>query len=379
MSCFEASTPALITYPADLENLVETLRHEPILAVDTESNSLYAYREQVCLIQFSTCRHDHLIDPLVLNDLSPLAPLFNDPTIEKVFHAAEYDLQCLKRDFGFSFSNLFDTMVAARVLGRKEVGLGALLKTEFDIRQDKRNQRANWGQRPLPPELLDYACMDTHYLIPLRNRLREQLAQCDLLPLAYEDFNRQSAIKINESDTLESKPVDPWRISGAHDLKPQQAAVLLEICRYRDQEARSLNRPLFKVINDSTLFAIASKSPRNLEELKQLPGMSAWQLKHHGYRLLAAVRRGLKARPEYPPRFSRSNDGLIKRLDALRNWRKKIARKMGVASDVVLPRDLMLSVAERNPHDLKELTEILSETPWRLNHFGDQILEALDQ
>jgi len=370
-------TSLLITNPADLQNLVETLRLERVLAVDTESNSLYVYREQVCLIQISTTIQDYLVDPLAFKDLTPLAPLFSDPAIEKIFHAAEYDLQCLKRDFGFSFANLFDTMVAARILGRKEIGLGDLLKTEFDIIQDKRNQRANWGQRPLSPELLDYACMDTHYLIPLRNRLGEQLTQLDLLSLAKEDFNRLIAVKPNGNDALESKPVDPWRIRGAHDLQPQQVAVLLGLCRYRDQVARALNRPLFKVFNDSTLLAIAIKSPKKLEELKHLPGMSAWQVKRHGNRLLQVVQRGLQAKPEYPPRFSRSNDGLLKRIDALRNWRKKVARKMGVASDVVLPRDLMLSVAERNPHNMKELAEILSGAPWRLEHFGDQLLKAL--
>jgi ribonuclease D len=377
MTCPEESTPALITNPADLQHLTEALSHESILGVDTESNSLYAYQEQVCLIQFSTGQKDYLVDPLALEDLSPLASLFDEPGIEKVFHAAEYDLLCMKRDFGFGFSNLFDTMVAARILGRKEVGLGALLKEEFDIQQDKRNQRANWGERPLSTEMLNYACMDTHYLIPLRNRLREQLSQGELLPLAIEDFNRLSAIKINGNDSPENKTVDPWRISGSHDLDPQQAAILLELCRYRDKTARSLDRPLFKVINDSTLLAIATKKPQNPEELKLIPGMTAWQVKRHGHRLLQAVQHGSKARPAYPPRQPRSNNGLIKRLEALRDWRKKMAQKMGVASDVVLPRDLMSSVAARNPQTLEELAEALSETPWRLSHFGDQILEAL--
>jgi ribonuclease D len=211
----------------------------------------------------------------------------------------------------------------------------------------------------------------------LRNRLREELSQVELLPLAIEDFKRTSAVKINENDSAENKAVDPWRISGAHDLDPQQAAILLELCWYRDQAARALDRPLFKVINDSTLLAIAIQRPQNPEELKQIPGMTAWQVKRHGHRLLKAVRHGSKARPAYPPRQRRSSDGLIKRLEALRNWRKKVAKKMGVASDVVLPRDLMYIVAVRNPQTLEELAETLSETPWRLDHFGDQILKEL--
>src|SRR3989304_2551096 len=171
----ELPDPILITHPRQLEALAKTLASEAILAVDTESNSLHAYREQVCLVQFTTSQADYLVDPLVLLDLSPLAGLFSNPNIEKIFHAAEYDLVCLKRDFGFSFANLFDTMLAARILGRPGVGLGSLLESEFGVPLDKRFQRANWGQRPLPPSLLAYARLDTHYLIDLRHRLKAAL------------------------------------------------------------------------------------------------------------------------------------------------------------------------------------------------------------
>ena len=122
--------PTFVTQYDELQHLVEKLLKEPIIAVDTESNSLFAYQEQVCLIQFSTRKSDFLVDPLALQNLEILAPVFSEPGIEKVFHAAEYDLICLKRDFGFEFSNLFDTMVASRILGREAVGLGSILKAE---------------------------------------------------------------------------------------------------------------------------------------------------------------------------------------------------------------------------------------------------------
>ena len=122
---------------------MEELGREPLVAVDTESNSLHAYRERVCLIQFSIARADFLVDPLALKDLSSLAPIFEDERIEKIFHAAEYDLICLNRDFGFTFTNLFDTSVAARILGREAIGLGSMLEAEFGVRQNKRHQRAN--------------------------------------------------------------------------------------------------------------------------------------------------------------------------------------------------------------------------------------------
>ena len=127
MQVAELPAPVLVTRIDTLHDMLAQLVQEPVVAVDTESNSLHAYREQVCLLQFSTPQVDYLVDPLALHDLSSLAGLFADPAIVKVFHAADYDILCLKRDFDFKFANLFDTMVAARILGRPAVGLGAVL------------------------------------------------------------------------------------------------------------------------------------------------------------------------------------------------------------------------------------------------------------
>lgn len=368
--------PIFISRAPALQRLADNLLHEAIIAVDTESNSLYAYQEQVCLIQFSTSHQDFLVDPLALDDLSPLAPVFSHPRIEKVFHAAEYDLICLRRDFNFEFVNLFDTMLAARILGRDAIGLGNLLEAEFGVVVDKRYQRANWGQRPLPSHLLSYARLDTHYLIPLRHRMYLELQSRGLLALAAEDFNRLTNL---DGRMPENKPDDCWRISGAGDLHPQKAAVLRELCRYRDQAARSLNRPLFKVIGDKTLLEIAARSPHSLTDLSTIPGMTPGQMSRHGKGILAAVERGLRADPIYPPRSRRPDEAYLERLEALRNWRKITARKLGVNSDVVLPRELLHAIAESNPHREQELCNLLSEVPWRYEHFGNQILDTLKQ
>ena len=368
--------PVLITRLGGLKQLAETLSRESIIAVDTESNSLYAYREQVCLIQFSTSRTDYLVDPLAIKDLSALAPLFRSPKIEKVFHAAEYDLICLKRDFGFEFANLFDTMVAARVLGREAIGLGSILEVEFGVHLDKRFQRANWGQRPLPYQLLAYARLDTHYLIPLRNRLKQELQEANLWPLAREDFERMNHVNGIER-TSEDRSGECWRIGGAYDLSPQQAAVLMELCRYRDRTARRLNRPLFKVLNDRTLMAIAAEMPRNLKDLSRLPGMTRGQMERHGTALLEAVQSGMAAEPAYPPRAPRPNEEFLDRVEALRRWRKVTAEEMGVKSDIILPRDLLFSLAEQNPRQPEDLADVMSDVPWRLERFGERILEVL--
>lgn len=362
-----------ITKPGGLKRLAHLLADQPIIAVDTESNSLFAYREQVCLIQFSTPEADYLLDPLALTDLSPLGPIFADPHVQKTFHAAEYDLLCLKRDFGFGFSNLFDTMLAARILGRKEVGLGSILEAEFGIQVDKRQQRANWGQRPLPGHLLDYASQDTHYLIPLKERLEHQLKQKGLLPLAEEDFRRVCQVEV----TPENGKNACWRVNGVHKLSPQQVAVLQQLCVYRDEVARSRNRPLFKVISDHTLHAIASNLPSNLDELKTLPGMTNHQLSRHGKALLQAVQRGLQAEPVHPPRNVRPDDRFLARVEVLKQWRKLKAHELEVESDIILPRDLLHVLAARNPQEMGALSECLSDVPWRRERYGEEILKVL--
>ncbi len=368
--------PILITRPAALNRLAEELSGEAIIAVDTESNSLYAYQERVCLIQFSTREQDYLVDPLSLDDLLPLKGIFKTAGIEKVFHAAEYDLICLERDFGFQVNNLFDTMVAARILGWEAIGLGSILEAQFGVQVNKRFQRANWGQRPLPEALLSYARLDTHFLIALRERMYAALQEKGLWPLAVEDFSRMS---LTDGRSNNAKTEDCWRVSGSMDLPGQNAAVLRELCRYRDQAARSSNRPLFKVIGDKTLLEIAARCPASMDELEQISGMTEGQLERHGRGLLAAVERGLEATPIYPPRSPRPDDETLERLDALRNWRKTTARKMGVNSDVILPRDLLFAVAVNNPRWYEDLESVLHQVPWRVEHFGGEILDTVRQ
>ena len=197
----------------------------------------------------------------------------------------------MKRDFDFEFTNLFDTMVAARILGRDAMGLGSMLESEFGVEVDKRYQRANWGQRPLPPQLLSYAQLDTHYLIDLRERLHAELVRTRLWLLAVEDFVRMTGV---DGHLAEPRGDECWRISGANDLSPQRAAVLKELCRYRDQAARTMNRPLFKVIGDKTLLQIAEVCPEDTGSLALIPGMTPGQVERHGKGMLAAVERGKK-------------------------------------------------------------------------------------
>ena len=347
---------------------------QPLVAVDTESNSLYAFQEQVCLIQFSTPDGDFLVDPLALPDLTVLDELFATDRIEKIFHAAEYDMICLRRDFDFRFNALFDTMVAARILGWKKVGLGSILESLFGIKVDKRFQRANWGQRPLTEELLTYARLDTHFLIELRSRLQSQLETADKLALAAEDFARVTQV-VGPKRVAESELC--FRVNASRDLNGQQLAVLQELCKFRESMARRMNRPSFKVMGDRTLLAIAQDAPKSQPALERVNELSIKQARRFGRGLVASVRRGVKAPPPVMARRPRPDNGFLNRYDAMRNWRKNKARSVGVESDVVLPKDLLSEIARESPSEQDSLAEIMVTVPWRLEHYGGEILDVI--
>jgi ribonuclease D len=371
--CDHPLTPPVgVDRPEVLQNLLPVLLSEPRLAVDTESNSLHAYREQVCLIQFSTPQTDYLIDPLALSDLSPLAPLFADPNIEKIFHAAEYDLICLKRDFGFQVTNIFDTMQSARILGYPQVGLDGLLTIKYGIHLEKRYQKADWGARPLSPEMLNYARLDTHYLLRLRDDLQAELEAANLSQLAREEFIRLSKLDGNgktESPTWE-------RIGRGAKLTDRQLAVLKALCDWRDQVAERLDRPAFKVLDEKRLIALSQALPRQPEDLAPL--LSQYQQQRFGPEILRAVKTGLSAPPPSRQRSRRPNDAVLARLKALSQWRKQQAQALGLESDLILPKAWMQTIAERAPHTLDELANLMPESPWRLEKFGPAILKIIE-
>ena len=375
--------PQLVAEPESLARLVEALAAEPAVGVDTESNSLYAYRERVCLIQFSTPTQDYILDPLALPDLAALAPLFANPAQQKIFHAAEYDVICLKRDYGFKFANLFDTMLAARTLGWPRLGLGAILQERFGVTMNKRFQRADWGERPLTSELLDYARLDTRYLVPLRDLLAAELAAAGRAEEAQEEFERLERVTGAPPALLAGvgddgiNPNAFWRVNGARDLTPAQAAVLRELFAYREHQAERADRPPFKIMNDQTLVEIARLQPLSLEALEGVAGMTQPQIRRHGARLLQAVRRGQAAAPARPPHAEREPDIVRDRYERLHQWRKRRAQARGVESDVIVSRDALWELARRNPASPEALEELEHLGPWRRNAYGREILDVL--
>ena len=365
----------LITTQSDWRLCLEKLQAEPRLAIDLEANSMYAYREEVCLIQITIPGQDYVIDPLGVSDLSGLGDIVQNPDVEKVFHAAEYDLTLLKRQFGWQLQNLFDTMWAARILGYPRYGLASMLEAVYGIVLDKRYQKSNWCKRPLSPEQLVYAQLDTHHLLQLRDHLEGELKAAGRMAEAAETFAEQTHVKLSNND------FDPdafWSISGAFDLTRQQQAVLKALAIYRDQEAHQRNQPLFKIFHDKTLLELAQTTPSSLATLREVYGMSAGQTRRYGRQLLNVIAEGLQApHPAYPPRSQRPPEAAMNRYDKLHTWRKNTASARGVESDVIISRDALWAIALQNPQTEAELQQLEEVGEWRGKTYARDILAVL--
>lgn len=377
--------PVWVDTPAAFRRMLARLHGEPALAVDTESNSLFVYREQVCLIQISVPGTDFLVDSLVLRDLSGLGPFLSDPAVLKVLHGAEYDLSGLHREFGFTLDNLFDTMWASRILGWPEHGLAALLQAKFGVHLDKRYQRANWGLRPLPPEQLDYARLDTYYLLRLHGIQAEELAARHRWPQAHDRFARLAQTR------CVPKPFDPdgfWQMASIKTLDDPGRGVLCALYRYREHLAQAENLPPFKILSNKVLLTLSERRPQDLEGLRQVRGLPTRLLRHDSHSLLATIRRGASQplawedRPRAANGAGRGANGRPSpecqaRFEALRTWRNAAAERRGVEPDLVLTNQSLWAVANRNPHERADLAREGLLARWQIEEFGNDLLAVV--
>ena len=371
-SSTERYVPEVVASQEALRALAEELMTQPRAAVDTEANSLYAYREQVCLIQISLPGVNYLVDPLALDDLSPLAPFFHSLDIEKVFHAADYDLMVLQRDFGFTTRAIFDTMWAARVLGWPKVGLADVLTSHFNVHPNKKYQRYDWGRRPLDPEALTYAWMDSHYLLPVRDI---QIAELE----AAGRWEEVQEIFVYLTSTVEVLPEDStarhfWRLKGLHRLRPHEQRQLFQLFLWRERVAEKLDRPPVKVMSNQRLTRLAHIQPRTREELAAA-GLAPSQVRRFGGDLLNAL--NSESLPELPPAANqrRLPEAVVSRFNALKAWRKDVAHLRGVDSDVILPNVTLWDLAKHPPADMASLLNVPGIGPWRQTTYGPDLLQ----
>ncbi len=345
----------------------ERLRDAERIAVDTESNSMYAYFERICLVQISLPGHDILIDPLAV-DLAALGPVLADSRVQKVMHGADYDVLSFKRSLGFRIENLFDTMLAARVLGWPRCGLASLLSEHFDHDSNKAYQRYDWGRRPLSAEALEYARYDTHHLLALADLQHAQLQDTDWLELFERACVRQTAVEPR------TKPFDPdgyWKFKGARELDEPGRSVLKALFAWRDAKAQELDRPPFRVMPEVAMIGAARDRPRDARGLGQVKGMPKPLVRRDADVLLTLIGQAEEQPCAKPARASRHAGGreVGLRMDALKAWRKAEAERRGVEPEIILDKASLMAVAEQG--------DVAVLNGWESDHYGASMQTAL--
>ena len=370
----------VVTTASQLEEMISALEGVERLGVDTESNSFFAYREKVCLLQLSDLERDWVVDPLQV-DPRPLAPIFADPEREIILHAAEHDVGGLWRDFGFEIGRLFDTQAAGMVMGLGQQSLQRMVEEKLGVHLPKEQQRSDWGRRPLSDSQLAYAVNDTRYLIPLREQLVAQLYDEGRWAPALAVFRR-----LRESRPLE-REVDLeayFNIRGYDRLEPPGRAVIARLFALREARAEALNRPPFRILGNDGLLSIAQQLPRDPAGLKRLRGVSPRLPDRFVAQLLKAVEDGVKD-PSPPParrakkRKSPSPDELEleRRFERLRRWRNKVAEREGLVSRTIASNRVLKAIAKAQPSTQQALVEVEGVDAFLTGRYGADILSML--
>jgi ribonuclease D len=372
---------------AAVDALARDLMREKLVAIDTEADSFYHYFDKTCLVQIATRKEIFLVDPLALGgpeELQPLAKLFAAPEVRKIFHAAEYDLFVLKRDCGFRFENLFDTMISAQLLGYPAVGLSALVERHFEVRLPKDEQRSDWSSRPLTDSQLTYAAADVTHLIPLAEKLERELRKTRRIGWAEEEFE---TLARREWPERVFDRLGYLRIKGARNLDPIGLSVLRELYLVRDRRAREIDRPPFKVLGNRTLLEIAERRPHDEAGLAAIKGVTELILRRFGREVLAAVERAEKkghgpipkgAGGSGPPR-RRMDRGTERRLLLLKRWRSERARELALDPGVLCPNATLEQIAWSHARSAEDLAALAGVKGWFARAFAGELIEALQQ
>lgn len=365
----------LIENQAGLEELVGKLLRETSIALDTEADSLHSYEGKVCLIQISTRDDNYIVDVLKLSGLEPLRPILADPNIEKVLHGADYDVRMLAKCYGLDIRNLFDTMVASQLLGLKSLGLAALLYDNFGVNLDKSSQKADWSKRPLPQKMLTYAAMDTAYLIGLRDILCSRLGEKGRMGWAREEFNLLCLNRANPRP-----PVSALSVKGARRLDSRQLAVLQAVLEFRDEKARQLDRPPFKVLGNDLLIEIATAAPKSLESLRTIPGITSNLLSKYGFDLLEAVKKGSNMPIELCPRFERTErtrkcEEEVRRFERLKKIAGGLAEELAIDPSILCTNAALTAIASASPSACDEAMAGTLKT-WQMEVLSREFMAA---
>jgi ribonuclease D len=392
----------LIETLPELQRLCRELSGQTVLGVDTEADSLYHYFPKVCLIQISTRKNTYVVDPLSIQTMDALHPIFASRSIKKVLHGADYDVRSLFRSFGTEVNNLFDTMIASQFLGEKETALAAVLKKRFDIALDKKYQRANWSKRPLNKEMLRYAAYDSACLIRLYGELEEALVSKGRLPWVEEEceiLSREGIVHghtchgqafrtkrlkgpLSEENTGTAAPLFR-RFKGAGNLTARDLAVLEEILQFREKIAMEKDKPPFRIFPNRVIQSLVNAKPVHRAALKKVRELPADFMKRYADGVLDAIQQALALpgsrlpsfpKPPRPPQ-DRKKEARLKRL---KTWRGRKAKVLQLEPGLMCNNQLLHAFAEHNPKDVNDLNAITKMRVWQRKAFGTEIIQVLN-
>src|SRR3954469_17724735 len=378
MPAGKTDTALYLDKPVDVERFLGEISNVRELALDTEGASFHRFLDRIYLLQISTRERNAIIDPLRIGSPAKLGELLQNQNIEIVFHDADYDLRLLHQDYGWHVTNIFDTRVAAQLLGIKSFGLAALLEQFFDVKLDKKHQRADWSMRPLPQDMLEYAAQDTRYLLQLRDHMKGELERRGRWHWAQEEFARLEGTRWEAEDEMEGF----LRLKGARDLTRRELAVLREVANWRDTVAAQLDRATFRVMGNEVLFELARRAPRSVSELGAIKGMPKGMIERGGGNIISAIRRGMEAPEAELPKFPKGQRGNKDRdfddgVNRLKAARDEAGTCLEPDPGVLCSRERLENVARSVAKSVDELAAVPDLRRWQIEEMGAGFIRAL--
>ncbi len=378
MAPADSDTALYLDKPEAVERFLAEISDIGELALDTEGASFHRFLDRIYLLQLSTRDRSAIIDPLPIGSPARLGDLLQNKEIEVVFHDADYDLRLLHQDYGWHVTNIFDTRIASQLLGIKSFGLAVLLEQFFDVKLDKKHQRADWSMRPLTPDMLEYAAQDTRYLLQLKDHMKAELGRRGRLRWAEEEFARLEGTRWEAEESMEGF----LRLKGARDLSRRELAVLREVANWRDVVAAELDRATFRVMGNEALFELARRTPRSVSELSAIKGMPKGMIDRAGSDIVAAVRRGIEVPEAELPKFPRGQrwnkdrdfDDKVGRLKAVRD---AAATRLELDPGVLCSRERMENIARSGAKSVEELAAVPDLRRWQIDEMGEGFIAAL--
>jgi ribonuclease D len=350
----------------------------PRIALDTEGASFHKFIDRIYLIQLSTADRHAIIDPLPIGPPAALGALLESPKVEIVFHDADYDLRLLHQDYGWQTRNIFDTRVAAQLLGITSFGLAALLEKYFGVKLDKKHQRADWSMRPLTQGMLDYAAQDTLHLLALRDQLAGELKQKERWAWAEEEFRRAEGTRWSADE-----PGGAFlKVKGARDLSRRELAILRELVNWRDAIALKVDKATFRVVGNEVLLEASRLAPTDRDTIVKIKGMPRGIAERYAPEMLAAIARGVAVPeadlPKYPKgkRWARDPDFDAK-VGHLKNARDAAAKRLELDPGVLCSRDRMETIARAVPRSIDEIRALGELREWQVQELGAEFVKAL--